>query len=58
MVSINVYLVAVFTSIGVKKRLLAVAIKAANRPLQAWLKAINNHLFWSCESSDGVPEVQ
>ena len=41
----------------VKKKLLAAGVKAANRPLQVWIKAINNHLFWSCEMSNGDPEV-
>ena len=50
-------LIVMFLFSDVHKKLLAVAIKAANRPLQPWLKAINNHLYWSCENSGGDPEV-
>ena len=46
-----------FRFADVKKKLLAAGIKACNRPLQPWIKAINNHLYWSCEMSAGDPEV-
>ncbi|KAL2076360.1 hypothetical protein ACEWY4_028061 [Coilia grayii] len=41
---------------SVKKKLVIISNKKANRELQPWLKSICNHLYWSCSSSNGDAE--
>ncbi|XP_030208804.1 bis(5'-adenosyl)-triphosphatase enpp4 isoform X4 [Gadus morhua] len=41
---------------GLKKKLTAAANNKKNIDLQPWLKAITNHLWWSCQSCGGDAE--
>ncbi|KAK0132604.1 THAP domain-containing protein 4 [Merluccius polli] len=42
---------------GLKKKLTAAANTTKNNELQPWLKAITNHLWWSCQSCGGDAEA-
>ena len=39
--------------VGVKKKLRAASTRKENEELQPWIKALGNHLWWSCMTCGG-----
>jgi len=46
-----------FYYLGLKKKLTAAAKNKKNNDLLPWIKAINNHFWWCCQSCGGDAEV-
>ncbi|XP_063063564.1 uncharacterized protein LOC134456062 [Engraulis encrasicolus] len=42
---------------GIKKNIVAASNRKGQKELFTWLKAITNHLYWSCDTSNGDQEL-
>lgn len=52
----NIHLVLCVS--GIKKNIVAASNRKGQKELFTWLKAITNHLYWSCDTSNGDQEVR